>query len=162
MAYHNRLSLEQATKRRSRSSRLIGDKIVFRNLGYKGSIEYKSSKSSTYNSLTQSKKKEKGKHASSTESRRLIWEQVVWPLVLEKNRQYFTLREYRIKSNEFSRTHNIQLPTSRRSGGLISLMNKGILKRDKGLYSIHYKLVPYLRKKANLDYGTATRGTYTN
>ena len=162
MAHHSRLSLEQATKRRSRSSRLIGDKIVYRNLGYKGSIEYKSSKSSTYNSLTQSKKKEKGKHASSTESRRLIWEQVVWPLVLEKNRQYFTLREYRIKSNEFSRTHNIQLPTSRRSGGLISLMNKGILKRDKGLYSIHYKLVPYLRKKANLDYGTATRGTYTN
>ena len=162
MAYHSRLSLEQATKRRSRLSRLIGDKIVFRNLGYKGSIEYKSSKSSTYNSLTRSKKKEKGKHASSTESRRLIWEQVVWPLVLEKNRQYFTLREYRIKSNEFSRTHNIQLPTSRRSGGLISLMNKGILKRDKGLYSIHYKLVPYLRKKANLDYGTATRGTYTN
>jgi hypothetical protein len=162
MAYHSILSLEQATKRRSRSSRLIGDKIVFRNLGYKGSIEYKSSKSSTYNSLTQSKKKEKGKHASSTESRRLIWEQVVWPLILEKNRQYFTLREYRIKSNEFSRTHNIQLPTSRRSGGLISLMNKGILKRDKGLYSIHYKLVPYLRKKANLDYGTATRGTYTN
>ena len=162
MAYHSTLSLEQATKRRSRSSRLIGDKIVFRNLGYKGSIEYKSSKSSIYNPLTQSKKKEKGKHASSTESRRLIWEQVVWPLVLEKNRQYFTLREYRIKSNEFSRTHNIQLPTSRRSGGLISLMNKGILKRDKGLYSIHYKLVPYLRKKANLDYGTATRGTYTN
>jgi hypothetical protein len=74
MAYHSILSLEQATKRRSRSSRLIGDKIVFRNLGYKGSIEYKSSKSSTYNSLTQSKKKEKGKHASSTESRRLIWE----------------------------------------------------------------------------------------
>jgi hypothetical protein len=162
MAYHSRLSLEQATKRRSRSSRLIGDKIVFRNLGYKGSTEYKSSKSSAYNSLTHSKKKEKGKHASSTESRRLIWEQVVWPLVLEKNRQYFTLREYRIKSNEFSRTHNIQLPTPRRSGGLISLMNKGILKRDKGLYSIHYKLVPYLRKKANLDYGTATRGTYTN
>jgi hypothetical protein len=41
-------------------------------------------------------------------------------------------------------------------------MNKGIIKRDRGLYSIHYKLVPYLRKKANLDYATATRGTYTN
>ncbi|HEX5892396.1 MAG TPA: hypothetical protein VFY41_06000 [Nitrososphaeraceae archaeon] len=162
MLYHNRLSLEQVAKRRSRSSKPIGDKIVFGKLGHKGSKGYESSKNSTYNSLIQSKKKEKGKHASSTESRRLIWEQVVWPLVLEKNRQYFTLREYRIKSNEFSRTHNIQLPTSRRSGGLISLMNKGILKRDKGLYSIHYKLVPYLRKKANLDYGTSTRGTYTN
>ena len=162
MAYHSRLSLEQVSKRRSRSSKPVGDKKVFGNLGHKGSKEYKSSKNSTYNSLTQSKKKEKGKHASSTESRRLMWEQVVWPLLLEKNRQYFTLREYRIKSNEFSRTHNIQLPTSRRSGGLISLLNKGILKRDKGLYSIHYKLIPYIRKKARLDYGAATRGTYTN
>jgi hypothetical protein len=162
MLYHNRLSLEQVTKRRSRSSMPIGDKKVFGNLGHDGSKGYKSSKNSTYNSLTQSKKKEKGKHASSTESRRLIWEQVVWPLVLEKNRQFFTLREYRIKSNEFSKTHSIQLPTPRRSGGLISLMNKGIIKRDRGLYSIHYRLVPYLRKKANLDYGTATRGTYTN
>jgi hypothetical protein len=161
MAYHNQLYLEQLARRRSKSSKPIGDK-VFRNLGHKGSKEYKSSKNFTYNSLTQSKRKEKGKHASSTESRRLIWEQVVWPLVLEKNRQFFTLREYRIKSNEFSKTHSIQLPTPRRSGGLISLMNKGILKRDKGLYSIHYKLVPYLRKKANLDYGAATRGTYTN
>ena len=146
----------------------MGDKIVFGNLGHKISKEYKSSKkfASPYNSLTQSKKKGKGKgkgkHATSTENRRLIWEEVVWPLVLEKNRQFFTLREYRIKSNEFSKTHNIQLPTPRRSGGLISLTNKGILKRDRGLYSIHYRLIPYLRKKANLDYGTATRGTYTN
>jgi hypothetical protein len=155
MAYHNRLSLEQVAKRRSRSSMPIGDKKVFGNLGHNGIKEYKSSKNSTYNSLIQSKRKEKGKHASSTESRRLIWEQVVWPLVLEKNRQFFTLREYRIKSNEFSNT-------PRRSGGLISLMNKGIIKRDRGFYSIHYRLVPYLRKKANLDYGTATRGTYTN
>lgn len=160
MAFHSRLSLEQVTNRRS--SEPIGDKKVFRNLDHKGIKEYKSSKNSTYNSLIQSKRKEKGKHASSTESRRLIWEQVVWPLVLEKNRQFFTLREYRIKSNEFSKTHSNQLPTPRRSGGLISLMNKGIIKRDRGLYSIHYRLVPYLRKKVNLDYGTATRGTYTN
>ncbi|MCC2648046.1 MAG: hypothetical protein K0R16_849 [Nitrososphaeraceae archaeon] len=149
MAYHSRLSLEQVISRRVRENKPIGNNIAFRDSVHKTSKGYKSSK-------------EKGKHASSTESRRLIWEQVVWPLVLEKNRQFFTLREYRIKSNEFIRTHNIQLPTSRRSGGLISLMNKGILKSDKGLYSIHYKLIPYIRKKANLDYGAATRGTYTN
>ena len=162
MAYHSRLSLEQVISRRVRENKPIGNNIAFRDSVHKTSKGYKSSKNSTYNSLIQSKKKEKGKHASSTESRRLIWEQVVWPLVLEKNRQFFTLREYRIKSNEFIRTHNIQLPTSRRSGGLISLMNKGILKSDKGLYSIHYKLIPYIRKKASLDYGAATRGTYTN
>jgi hypothetical protein len=163
MAYHSRLSLEQVASRRVRENKPIGNNIAIRDSVHKTSKEYKSSKNFalTY-TPTWKRKKEKGKHASSTESRRLVWEQVVWPLLLEKNRQYFTLREYRIKSNEFSRTHNIQLPTSRRSGGLISLMNKGILKRDKGLYSIHYKLIPYIRKKANLDYGAATRGTYTN
>ncbi|MGI0036009.1 MAG: hypothetical protein ACRD98_09090, partial [Nitrososphaera sp.] len=36
----------------------------------------------------------KGKHASSTENRRMVWENVVWPLVLEVNRSYFALREY--------------------------------------------------------------------
>ena len=159
MAYHSRLSLEQVASRRVRENKPIGNNIAFRDSVRKTSKEYKSSKNFA---PIRKRKKEKGKHASSTESRRLVWEQVVWPLLLEKNRQYFTLQEYRIKSNEFSRTHNIQLPTSRRSGGLISLMNKGILKRDKGLYSIHYKLIPYIRKKANLDYGAATRGTYTN
>jgi hypothetical protein len=161
--HHSGLSLEQITKSRGRASEPITNIIPVRDSGHKISKEYKPSKAfaSGYTYI-QSKKEEKGKHAYSTENRRLIWEQVVWPLLLEKNRQYFTLCEYRIKSKEFSRTHDIQLPTSRRSGGLISLINKGILKRDKGLYSIHYKLVPYLRKKANLDYGTATKGTYTN
>src|SRR5688500_20409520 len=108
MLYHNRLALEQVAKRRSRSSKPIGDKKVFGKLGHKGSKGYESSKNSTYNSLIQSKKKEKGKHASSTESRRLIWEQVVWPLVLEKNRQFCTLRTYAIKRNEIRKTQKIQ------------------------------------------------------
>jgi hypothetical protein len=160
MANHQRLSLEQIS-RRGKANKPISNTIAFRGSDHKKEYELSKASASGYTSI-QSKKEEKGKHAYSTENRRLIWEQIVWPLVLEKNRQYFTLREYRIKSNEFSRTHNIQLPTSRRSGGLISLINKGILKKDKGLYSIHYKLVPYLRKNVNLDYGTATKGTYTN
>ena len=36
----------------------------------------------------------KGKHASSTENRRMVLENVVWPLVLETNRSYFTLKEF--------------------------------------------------------------------
>ena len=81
MAYHSRLSLEQVISRRVRENKPIGNNIAFRDSVHKTSKGYKSSKNSTYNSLIQSKKKEKGKHASSTESRRLIWEQVVWPLV---------------------------------------------------------------------------------
>ena len=41
-----------------------------------------------------SKERKKGKHASSTENRRLVWEYVIWPLVLDVNRNYFTLNEY--------------------------------------------------------------------
>ena len=35
----------------------------------------------------------KGKHASSTQNRRMVWEGVVWPLILQVNRSYFTLDE---------------------------------------------------------------------
>ncbi|HEY9387892.1 MAG TPA: hypothetical protein VIP70_12695 [Nitrososphaeraceae archaeon] len=105
-------------------------------------------------------KKKKGKHASSTESRRIVWENIIWPLILETDRQYFTVQEYRTKKGKLIRTRNIYSSSSQLSGGLISLMNKGILAKDKGLYSIHYRLVPYLRKKVKLDYGLAARETY--
>ena len=96
---------------------------------------------------------------SSTESRRIVWENIVWPLILETNRQYFTIQEYSTKKGEFIRTRSIY-SSSELSGGLVSLMNKGILAKNKGLYSIHYRLVPYLRKKVKLDYGLAARETY--
>ena len=86
----------------------------------------------------------------------------MWPLILDSNRQYFTLQEYHIKKDEFIRRHNIQSSSSKLSGGLISLMNKGTLAKNKGLYSIHYRLVPYMRKKIKLEYGHAARETYAN
>ena len=97
---------------------------------------------------------------SSIESRRIVWENIVWPLILETNRQYFTVQEYRTKKDEFIITRNIYSSSSQLSGGLVSLMNKGILVKNKGLYSIHYRLVPYMRKKVKLDYGLAARETY--
>src|SRR5919108_1260045 len=62
----------------------------------------------------------KGKHAYSTENRRLVWKYIIWPLVLQLNRQFFTLQEYHIKRDEFSRIYNIS--TARLSAGLISLV----------------------------------------
>jgi hypothetical protein len=56
MTYRIQFFLEQVTRRRSRSSKPIGDKIVFGNLGHKGNKEYKSSKNSTYNPLIPSEK----------------------------------------------------------------------------------------------------------
>jgi hypothetical protein len=101
------------------------------------------------------KERKKGKHASSTENRRLVWEHVIWPLVLGVNKNYFTLKEYHIQRDTICKEKNI-LP-SKIAGGFVSLLVKGILIREKDIYSIHYKLIPYMRKKVNLDYGTVIR-----
>ena len=71
----------------------------------------------------------KGKHASSTQNRRMVWEGVVWPLILQVNRSYFTLDEYHAKRDKFCATYNI--PQPRVAGGFVSLLVKGILTREK-------------------------------
>lgn len=101
----------------------------------------------------------KGKHAHSTEYRRLIWEMIVWPLIIEQNRPYFSINEYQSKRVLFSKESN--LPSSKLSGGLISLVVKGILIKEEHIYSLHYRLIPYLRKKVILTYGQALKETYT-
>ncbi len=93
----------------------------------------------------------KGKHASSTENRRMVWENVIWPLVLGLNRSYFTLREYQQGRDHYCSLHGMT-PT-KVAGGFVSLLVKGILVREKEIYSIHYRLIPYMRKRANLEYG---------
>jgi translation initiation factor IF-2 len=97
----------------------------------------------------------KGKYASSTENRRLMWEYIIWPLVLELNKNYFTPEEYHKMRNKVSIERNI--PISKMSGGLVSLLLKGILTQDEKYYSIHYKLIPYMRKNVHLDYETVLR-----
>jgi hypothetical protein len=93
----------------------------------------------------------KGKHASSTENRRMVWENVVWPLVLEVGRSYFMLKEYHAKRDSFCKKSGVS--PSKVAGGFVSLLVKGILVRNKNIYSIHYRLIPYMRKKAQLEYG---------
>ena len=101
----------------------------------------------------------KGKHAHSTEYRRLIWEMIVWPLIIEQNKPYFSINEYQSKRVLFSKESN--LPSSKLSGGLMSLVVKGILIKEEHIYSLHYRLIPYLRKKVILTYGQALKETYT-
>lgn len=97
----------------------------------------------------------KGKHASSTENRRMVWENVIWPLILELNRSYFTLKEYQDRRDRICNEQGIS--PSRVAGGFVSLLVKGILVRQKQIYSIHYRVIPYMRKKANLEYGQVIR-----
>ena len=78
------------------------------------------------------KERKKGKHASSTENRRLVWEYVIWPLILEVNRNYFTLQEYHIKRDYVC--ENKEILPSKVAGGFVSLLVKGILVREKNIY----------------------------
>jgi hypothetical protein len=100
---------------------------------------------------------DKGKYATSTENRRLVWEYIIWPLILELNRNYFTSKEYHEMRDKVSIERNI--PISKMTGGMISLLVKEILVQEKEYYSIHYKLIPYMRKRTDVDYGTVLRET---
>ena len=100
---------------------------------------------------------EKGKYASATQNRRLVWEKVMWPLILELNSVSFTLDQYKKKRNEICK--ELDIPPSKIAGGFVSLLLKGMLYKEKDLYSIHYRLIPYMRLKADCDYATAIRET---
>ena len=102
---------------------------------------------------------DKGKYASATQNRRLVWEKVMWPLILELNSVSFTMEQYKKKRNDVCR--ELDIPPSRIAGGFVSLLLKGILYKENDLYSIHYRLIPYMRLKADCDYATAVRETST-
>ena len=60
-----------------------------------------STKSSVEASAKERRVKGKGKHASSTENRRMVWDKIIWPLILDVNRSYFSLKEYHIREMNF-------------------------------------------------------------
>jgi hypothetical protein len=103
----------------------------------------------------------KGKYASSTENRRLVWENIIWPLVLEKDRPYFSIEEYHAARDAFCERE--EMSQSKVAGGFVSLIVKGLLVKDKDVdvYSVHYRIIPYMRKKIKLEYGQAVREIIT-
>ena len=114
-----------------------------------------STKASIEATAKESRVKGKGKHASSTENRRMVWEKIIWPLILDVNRSYFILKEYHVKRDQFCQMYKIR--PSKVAGGVVSLLVKGILIREKNIYSIHYRLIPYMRKRVYLEYGQVLR-----
>ena len=96
---------------------------------------------------------EKGKYASATENRRFVWAEIVWPLILEINDVAFSLKQFQNKRDRVCKERNITINIPSR--GLVSLMQKGIIRKEGNIYSIHYKLIPYMRLKATCDYATA-------
>jgi hypothetical protein len=97
--------------------------------------------------------RDKGKYASATENRRFVWQEIVWPLILEVNDVSFTLKQYQKKRDEICKSKGVEVSITSR--GLVSLLQKGILIKENELYSIHYRLIAYMRLKADCDYATA-------
>ncbi|GAG01613.1 unnamed protein product [marine sediment metagenome] len=96
---------------------------------------------------------EKGKHASATENRRWVWSEIVWPLILQVNDVAFSLKQFQEKREKVCNEKNISINIPSR--GLVSLMQKEIIRKEGKVYSIHYRLIPYMRLKATCDYATA-------
>jgi len=97
--------------------------------------------------------REKGKYATSTQNRRIVWHKIIWPLILELDDVVFNLKQYQKKRDEICNKDNLKI--SEMSRGLVSLLQKGIILKESGMYSIHYRLIPYMRVKAECDYSTA-------
>ena len=96
---------------------------------------------------------EKGKYAAATQNRRVVWEKIVWPLILEIDDVAFSVKQYQTKRDQICQKNNLKI--SDVSRGLASLLQKGILLKEDNMYSIHYRLIAYMRMKADCDYATA-------
>ena len=106
------------------------------------------------------KSNNKARTKDSTENLlRMIWELVVWPLILENDRTYFSVEEYRAKMAEFCAVYEIQ--PLKLSGLLIAMVAKGLLTKRGNTCSIHSRHVPYMKKKISLGYGRAVKEVYT-
>ena len=97
--------------------------------------------------------REKGKYATSTQNRRIVWYKIIWPLILDLDDVVFSLKQYQKKRDEICNKDNLKI--SEMSRGLVSLLQKGIIIKESDMYSIHYRLIPYMRVKAECDYSTA-------
>ena len=96
---------------------------------------------------------EKGKYAAATQNRRVVWEKIVWPLILETDDVTFSVKQYQKKRDQICQKNNLKIADISR--GLASLLQKGILLKENNVYSIHYRLIAYMRVKADCDYATA-------
>ena len=96
---------------------------------------------------------EKGKYAAATQNRRVVWEKIVWPLILEIDDVTFSVKQYQKKRDQICQKNNLKI--SDISRGLASLLQKGMLLKEDNMYSIHYRLIAYMRVKAECDYATA-------
>ncbi len=83
----------------------------------------------------------------------MVWEKIVWPIILEVNDVTFSVKQYQKKRDQICQKNNLKI--SDISRGLASLLQKGMLLKEDNMYSIHYRLIAYMRVQADCDYPTA-------
>ena len=105
--------------------------------------------------VTPSNLKVKGKIASLIEDRRLSWEMIVWPLILELDRPFFTVREYQAKRDYVSGRCGIQ--NSRIRSGFVSLIYRGFVTKGAVGYSLNWGLQKYIHRGSILGYELASK-----
>ena len=105
--------------------------------------------------VTPSNLKVKGKIASLIENRRLSWEMIVWPLILELDRPFFTVREYQAKRDYVSGRCGIQ--NSRIRSGFVSLIYRGFVTKGAVGYSLNWGLQKYIHRGSILGYELASK-----
>ncbi len=99
----------------------------------------------------------RGKYASATHNRRIVWHKIIWPLILELQDVTFSLKQYQKKREQVCRKYDLKI--SDMSRGLVSLLQKGLILKESNMYSINYRLIAYLRLNAECDYATALNET---
>ena len=76
---------------------------------------------------------------------------------MELNDVTFSLKQYQKKREQACRKYNLKI--SDMSRGLVSLLQKGLILKENNMYSIHYRLIAYMRLNAECDYATALNET---
>mgnify|MGYP001260141172 FL=1 len=74
----------------------------------------------------------RGKHASATHNRRIVWHKIIWPLILELNDVTFSLKQYQKKRDQACKKYNLDI--SDMSRGLVSLLQKGLILKENSMY----------------------------
>ena len=76
---------------------------------------------------------------------------------MELNDVTFSLKQYQKKRDQACKKYNLDI--SDMSRGLVSLLQKGLILKENSMYSIHYRLIAYMRLNAECDYATAINET---
>lgn len=98
-----------------------------------------------------------GRGAATTTKRKLVWEEIIWPLILKNKTTHFTWEEYKKSCLEYYKVDRFEFIHVKVVGPFTSLIEKGIIKKQEKRYSIDHRLVSYLRLCKKVSYGLAAR-----